>query len=218
MSKFQVGDWVKLASTIVASVTQVTSKGYVCRLVDGAQTLWLHSDGLVELWRERDWVILHLGHGGDIRPACINLDPRQPHSQYPDWRFENLPWSFEDSSINGITISHAWQCIDPKEVYQVAAELNRVLVSGGVVRITDDNTESSKSPCYAKLAPGAKNFTGPLLTRNQLIHAGFKTREMQWNETWFPTSILNIYHRERKEPRYVFYIEGRKEGKVKYHG
>ena len=120
--------------------------------------------------------------------------------------------------MNGVTISHAWQCIDPNEVYKVAAELNRILVSGGIVRVTDDNTESSSSPKYMELAPGAKNWTGPRITANQLKHAGFAVTEMEFNKTNFPSPALRIWHREHKRPKYTFYLEAQKAGKVKYKG
>lgn len=144
---------------------------------------------------------LHLGCADDIRAGFENLDPA-----INGWRFEaGLP--YPDGSVEGITISHALMYVEPLDMGAVAREFYRVLVPGGVVRITEDDCESRSSARYMKPYPGAKQLTGPRYTGFHLRWAGFDVRICNADETHFSDNTLLIAHREHKQPRYVFYLE-----------
>lgn len=121
---------------------------------------------------------------------------------------------FPDESVDGITISHAIQNVELKDRIAVFKEFHRVLRKDGVLRITDDDTESLDSPRFnqpvwfhgRQVSP-----TGPYQVFRTMKEAGFRfSMVMKATTTLFPTDQLIIAHREHKVPRYVFYVEGQK--------
>lgn len=147
-------------------------------------------------------MLLHLGSDGDILDGFDNLDPK-----IDGWTFEaGLPYA--DGSVNGITISHALMYVDLVNWPAVCAEFFRVLRHDGVVRITEDDTESAESGRYQQMYPGAACATGPSMVRTFLERAGFAVMDCDCTQTFFENIKLLIAHREHKVPKYVFYIEG----------
>jgi ubiquinone/menaquinone biosynthesis C-methylase UbiE len=146
--------------------------------------------------------LLHLGCDDDIRAGFDNLDRK-----INGWTFESgLPYA--DSSVNGITISHALMYVTKDDWPGICKEFYRALCVDGVVRITEDDTESTHSGRYKVLYPGAAIATGPVMARMFLESAGLTVKDCAHNQTFFSTNALLIAHREHKVPKYVFYAEG----------
>lgn len=150
--------------------------------------------------------ILHLGCGDDIHPDKTNLDPK-----INGWTFESGLPMFADGSVDGITISHAIQNIKRENWSSVFGEFYRVLRKEGVIRITDDDTETPSSPRYKKpvMYKGKPvTPTGPGSVRFYLKQAGFRlVMDQKADATLFESVDLLIAHREHKKPHFVFYIE-----------
>jgi predicted SAM-dependent methyltransferase len=147
-------------------------------------------------------VILHLGGGDDRHEGQIDKDPT-----IDGWRFE-YGLDFEDETVDGITISHALMYAKVSKLSYVFSEFYRVLKPGGVIRITEDDTEDPLSRRYKDPYRGATWATGPIALTELLNEAGFDSEITQWNWSNFPTDQLLIYHREHTKPAYYCYVEG----------
>jgi ubiquinone/menaquinone biosynthesis C-methylase UbiE len=147
---------------------------------------------------------LNLGCNGDIRKGFVNLD------KATGWRFEDGLPQYPDGSVQGITISHALQNVALEDWPRVLAEFYRVLAPGGVVRITDDDTESPSSSRYGRVWGPGLTPTGPWMTERFLQGAGFRTRICGAHDSILPTLI--IAHREnRPEGPFTYFVEGVKD-------
>ena len=112
---------------------------------------------------------LNLGSKYRKLPGFDNLD------KMFGWYFqEGLP-QYADQSVDGITISHALMFLSPNELRTFAKEMNRVLKFGGVVRITEDDTENPLSTMYktGNIKSGPRCLTGPKMMRLVLESTGF---------------------------------------------
>jgi hypothetical protein len=138
-------------------------------------------------------------------PGLLNLDKRL------GWRFEEgLP--FEPHSVAGITVSHAMMFPALQDWPFIFSEFARVLVPGGVVRITEDQTDHPDSQTYPHGWRGSEpavTLTTRALVREHLERAGLVAVDVTPDESTFPdTSLCQSWH---GEPPHVFYIEGVKE-------
>lgn len=79
-----------------------------------------------ELKAMPDGPVLNLGSGNKVIPGTINLD-------LPDWNADENFIPFSDDSIAGIYAFHFLEHI--KEPIKMLAEMQRVLVPGGIVNI-----------------------------------------------------------------------------------
>lgn len=87
-------------------------------------------------------------------------------------------------------------------------EMWRVLKIGGVVRITEDDTENPLSDMYQTgcMASGPHCLTGPKMIREMLEKAGFTVCDVDQTTTHFnDTSLMQAY---RGGPPKRFFIEG----------
>ncbi len=84
---------------------------------------------------------LNLGSGAHPLEGFVNLDKQN------GWTFEQGLW-YSDRSVEAITISHALMYVPLAEWPRVFTELARVLVPGGIVRITEDATNDPESERY----------------------------------------------------------------------
>lgn len=142
---------------------------------------------------------LHLGCGTDIKDGFENRD-----KCIDGWTFQSgLPYA--DGSVEGITISHALHILTPAEYETFIRECFRVLVPLGVLRITDDDTESPTSKRRAEPWFEAKTLTGPFQTDKVLQAVGFRARHVGPKTTHFIDDSLLI---ERRDLSYVYFIEG----------
>lgn len=144
---------------------------------------------------------LNLGCGPHRLAGFQNLDR-------PEWRWQaGLP--YEDATVDAITISHALMMLLPEEWPAAFAELYRVLKPGGIVRITEDNTEDPESERYGAGAwPDALALTGPKVIRKALREAGFVVNTVTASTSNYrDLSLLQAHHGD--EPKVTF-LEGRK--------
>jgi ubiquinone/menaquinone biosynthesis C-methylase UbiE len=139
------------------------------------------------------------------------IDGYEHHDPKVDgWRFEDgLP--YPDGSVECITISHGLSQISEEGWNHACGEFFRVLEVGGIIRITDDDTESLTSKRRENPFPGVNSLTGPYMARRHLRAAGFVVADVGPYATHFKDTSILIHLRIAK-PSYVFYIEGAKPG------
>ena len=151
---------------------------------------------------------LNLGSKYRKLPGFDNLD------KLFGWYFqEGLP-QYADQSVDGITISHALMFLTPSELRTFAKEMNRVLKYGGVVRITEDDTENPLSTMYGtgNIKSGPRCLTGPQMMRKTLESAGFKVYDVGKDQTYFTDKSLIQAYRGGAPER--FFMEGVKQKSV----
>jgi ubiquinone/menaquinone biosynthesis C-methylase UbiE len=141
---------------------------------------------------------VNFGCGDRKLDGFLNLD-----REHFDWN-KRLP--FEDETFEAITVSHSLMYAN--NIQFSLGELRRVLKTGGVLRITEDNTENINSERFGGHSD-AVSLTGPLQMNVDLINIGFKeVFYLDKNTTfWFDHSLFQEFHGE--EPK-VFFMEARK--------
>lgn len=124
------------------------------------------------------------------------------------WLFQDGLPMYEDGSVDGITISHALLFLTNAELNDFIKEARRVLKTGGVIRITEDDSENPKSAWYktGNLSSGPKCLTGPVMMREILELNGFLVFDVNHNTTHFQDRTLVQAYRGGAPN--VFFIEG----------
>lgn len=142
---------------------------------------------------------LNLGSGPHPLDGFENLD-------LPDWRFEDgLP--YPDASVDGITSSHSLMYVALADWPAVFTEIARVLEPGGIVRVTEDDTENPASERFGGWHD-AVTLTSPKLLRKHLRSAGLiVTNQTAVTSGYRDQSLCQAFH--GFEPK-VFFIEGQK--------
>lgn len=143
---------------------------------------------------------LHLGCGRDLLEGFENRD-----ITIDGWTFQTGMAQYADESVDGITISHALHILTPAEYDAFIKECYRVLVHCGVLRITDDDTETPTSMRHKTPWFEAKTMTGIGQTADALSRAGFLVYPVTNLTTQFNDKSLLI---ERRDLSYVYFIEG----------
>jgi len=145
---------------------------------------------------------LNLGCGDHLLPGFVNLDRTR------GWTFESGLRDFADGSVAAITISHALMYVREQDIPFVVSECHRVLRPGGVIRITEDDTENPTSLAFGGWR-GEDPFvtlTSPAIVARWLARAGFEIHEVTEDTTLFPDrSLCQSVHRG---PPHVFFLEG----------
>lgn len=129
----------------------------------------------------------------------------------PDWYWgQFLP--IEGETAEAITISHGLMYAPFSLWPGIFAELARVLVPGGIVRITEDETSLQASERFE--GRGQDSEAVSLTTRANvaefLTRAGLLPLEVDPDTSWFKDRTL--IQRWHGDPPKVFFIEGRKRG------
>lgn len=144
---------------------------------------------------------LNLGAGPKPLDGFDNLCPQV------GWHFEDGLGQYEDGSVEGITCSHATMYLPLEDWPAFLAEVFRVLQPGGILRVTEDNTEDPESERFGGYTD-AVTLTGPRMMRAQLKAAGFRVREYAADRTGFHDgSLLQAWHGPAPK---CFWMEGRK--------
>lgn len=124
------------------------------------------------------------------------------------WCFEDGLGAFADESVAGITISHALMYLEVVNWPAFLKDCWRVLVRGGVLRITEDdahNPESSRFGGWQGSEP-AIALTSAAFVSTQLIAAGFRVYHVTEQTTEYrDRSLCQAQH---GAPPDVFFIEG----------
>lgn len=139
-------------------------------------------------------------------PGCVNLDKSL------GWRFEDGLGEFADATVDGITISHALMYVDAAQWPMVMHECARVLKPGGVLRITEDNTEHPDSRTYGvgwRGSDPAVTMTGPAMARQRMESAGFTVHDVTSETSYYPDGSLR--QTQHGDAPHCFWIEGIRE-------
>jgi ubiquinone/menaquinone biosynthesis C-methylase UbiE len=124
------------------------------------------------------------------------------------WSFQDGLPQYQDETVYGITISHALMFLNLLELEAFMKEMWRVLKVGGVVRITEDDTENPLSDMFQTgcVESGPHCLTGPKMMRKMLSRVGFTVYEVDRKTTHFiDSSLMQAY---RGGPPRRFFIEG----------
>ncbi len=144
---------------------------------------------------------LNLGAGPHQLEGFDNLDANT------GWKFELGLGDYPDGSVEAITESHALMYVPALNWAYVFKEFARVLEPGGIIRITEDNTEDPDSERFGGWHD-AVTLTGPKMMAAALRKAKLIVQKVDADTTFFSDrSLLQAFH--GSEPK-VFFIEGRK--------
>ena len=141
-------------------------------------------------------------------PGLINLDKSL------GWRFEDGLGDFITGSVAGITVSHALMYVQDADWPRVFEEFARVLAPGGVLRITEDDTENPASSRIGgwKGSEPAVTLTGPSMVRAHMERAGFTVYDVDKETSRYrDRSLCQAQHGEVPN---VFFIEGVRDNAV----
>lgn len=145
---------------------------------------------------------LNLGAGPHQLEGFDNLDATN------GWRFEDGLGDYADGSIAGISVSHAAMYVPLSKWPFVFREFARVLEApGGIVRITEDDTENEASERFGGWHD-AVTLTSPKLVATHLRKAKLVVQDVSASTSMFEDgSLIQAWH---GAPPKVFFIEGRK--------
>jgi hypothetical protein len=145
---------------------------------------------------------LNLACGPHILPGFDNLD-----QNLNGWRFEEGLGDYVDGSVEAITISHGLLYLPIPNWPYVFKEIARVLEPGGIVRITEDDTEDPESERFGGWHD-AVTLTSEKLVATHLRKAKLIVQKVDADTTMFTDrSLIQAHH---GAPPKVFFIEGRK--------
>lgn len=124
------------------------------------------------------------------------------------WNFQDGLGQYADNSVDGITISHALMFLTDSELETLLKDARRVLRVGGVIRITEDDTENPASEVFktGRIESGPKCLTGPNMMRGALEKADFIVYDADQKTTrFYDNTLIQAY---RGGAPNVFFIEG----------
>jgi len=134
------------------------------------------------------------------------------------WHFQDGLPKYADGTVDGITISHALMFLTIPELTEFTKEMWRVLKTGGVVRITEDDTENPLSNWYqtGNVKSGPKCLTGPGMMRKVLKGVGFIVYDVDRKVTkFYDNSLIQAY---RGDSANVFFMEAVKPSTILLEG
>jgi Methyltransferase domain len=147
---------------------------------------------------------LNLGCGPRTINSYDNLDKNDS-----GWRWENGLGQYPEASVECATSSHTLMYVSPHDWPHIFSEVYRVLIPGGVWRITEDETdepESNKFGGHVSRGGFKVHRTGLVRMTPYFWDAGFKVYEVGPGETRFTdSSILQDWYRGIADS---FFLEG----------
>ena len=108
-------------------------------------------------------------------PGYVNLD------KIFGWKWESGLPAFADNSVECVTSSHTLMYVEERHWPFIHREVYRVLVPGGIWRITEDNMDAEQP----RKVEGRVTKTSPLHSRLYLESAKFTVRDCGVWETHF---------------------------------
>lgn len=144
---------------------------------------------------------LNLACGPNLLPGFENLDANT------GWRFETGFPDYPDGSVEAVSESHGLMYVPLLNWPYVFKEIARVLEPGGIVRITEDDTEHPDSERLGGWHD-AVTLTSAKLVAAHLRKAKLSVLKADAETTAFhDRSLMQAFH--GREPK-VFFVEGRK--------
>lgn len=131
------------------------------------------------------------------------------------WCYEDGLGDYPDGSVAAILISHSIMYVRIEDWPRMFAEFARVLEPGGIIRITEDDTEHPDSRRYRSLWNGSEpgvTYTGPALVREHLARVGLTPLDVTPATSHYRDQSL--VHRWHGDPPHVFFMEGRRDSAV----
>jgi ubiquinone/menaquinone biosynthesis C-methylase UbiE len=142
----------------------------------------------------------------------LNLGAGTPHThilgyenldKLTGWLWESGLKDYADNSVECITVAHTLMYVEEKYWPFIHAEMYRVLVPGGVVRITEDITDYPGGSKYGGAYSGWVTLTSSVKQAKYLTEAGFKVFYVNpWKTNFKDKTICQ----DTYQPSY--YIEG----------
>lgn len=127
------------------------------------------------------------------------------------WRFEDGLRDFADGSVAAITVSHSLMYVREQDMPAVFDEFARVLQTGGVLRITEDDATNRASSRFGgwRGSESAIILTDARMMRRQMERVGFTVHDVTAETTQYADrSLLQAQH---GDPPHCFWIEGVRE-------
>ena len=163
---------------------------------------------------------LNIGCGPIILAGFVNLDIIKdfeipfPSTSYPNttfvggWDVRKDLKDYKTDSIEAITISHVLYNIEEKDYSHIFSELYRVLIPGGVLRITEDNHDQTPELLekYNLNRDAVLTRITRFMTFYYLVEAGFMVHDVSNRTTFYKDySLIQKIHGDSSK---CFWIEG----------
>lgn len=161
---------------------------------------------------------LHLGCGKVVIPGWINVD-KAPSTQ----AWEKVPtlvdkissvdlrfsWPWPDSAVTHITISHFLGHLSSEAKFHVIQECFRVLQSGGLIRLTEDDNDNPRSAYHDKMHHNSVEKTSLDKIMGMFQLAGFSdVKKMTHNQTQSADKAIMLNSHSLKPS--TFFLEASK--------
>jgi LmbE family N-acetylglucosaminyl deacetylase len=153
---------------------------------------------------------LNLGCGRPASDSWHPIDGMENLDRHLGWHAEAGLGDFVDQSVDGVTISHLCMYLPIDAWALLFSEIARVLAEGGVVRITEDDSEhpaSARHGGWRGSEPAITPTSAARLT-DALARVGLVAEAMTATTTHYrDRSLLQAHHGEAPD---VCFVEGRK--------
>lgn len=165
----------------------------------------------VQRWQERAQqaggvIVLNLGCGTEGERSWHPIEGAVNLDKSMGWRFEDGLRDYADGSVDGVSISHSIMYVALADWPAMFAEFARVLRDGGVVRITEDATDDTRSRTFGRGWHDAVTLTSAAMVKEHLRAAGLVAHDCGPTQTMFESPIL--LQKQHGDAPDVFWCEG----------
>jgi SAM-dependent methyltransferase len=153
---------------------------------------------------------LNLGCGRPASDSWHPIDGMENLDRHLGWNAEAGLGDFVDQSVDGVTISHLCMYLPIDAWALLFSEIARVLAEGGVVRITEDDSDNPASARHGGWRGSEPAITPTSAARltDALARVGLVAEAMTATTTHYrDRSLLQAHHGEAPD---VCFVEGRK--------